>query len=110
LLVLSVVIAACSSAFIDGWSAGPLAPCGGDVKCDELAAVATMGLDKKYPGHPEVRSVDIHDEGPQRNGQTLVRIGASIHVAVFNLADGSVHAIGVGYLGIGRTARTFEHP
>jgi hypothetical protein len=108
--LVPILIAACSPTFIDGWSVGRPAPCGGDVKCDELQDVATAGLDAKYPGHASIQSARIHDEGPQRNGQTLVRIGASIHVAVFNLADGSVHAIGVGYFGISRTARTFEHP
>jgi len=110
LLALSIALAACSPRYIDGWSVGSPSGCESDVHCDDLQAVATAGLDKKYPGHAPVRSVRIHDEGPQRNGQVITRIGAWIHVAVFNLADGSAHAIGVGYLGISRTARTFDHP
>ena len=97
---------------IDGWAIGRPFDCpdfiGSGLSCAEeiasLIAVATAGFDRRNPGHAPIASVTLHEEGvvfdPAGSAILTVRSGGCCDVARFQLVDGTLHAIGVGYPGV----------
>jgi hypothetical protein len=86
---------------IDGWSVGePIACEQSTPRCDILIPLAITGLADRDPGHAPIVSTALHDEGlyPNKQGNLVevVRSSTAVWVAVFQLADGSRAAIGVG--------------
>jgi len=102
LLLLLLTAAGCSTqdAVVDGWPIGAMSTCAGErsVTCQRFVKVATDELDRRIPGHAVILSVELHDEGVAHdalgNPIYLTRT-ASVFVARLQLADGSVHAIGI---------------
>jgi hypothetical protein len=98
---------------IDGWPVGPEASCAQDQGCPVLLDTATIGLSRRDPGHPAIVAVTLHREGTllDANGNQILmkRSGGCCSVARFELADGSVKAIGVGYPGISDTPMAFDY-
>ena len=108
-LMVAAALVGCATVqpgtLVDGWSVGEQKTCAvGDERCVALLPEATRGLDRRDPGHPPITAATLHEEGgyPGKNGEVLlsVRSGGCCDVALFQLADGSVRAIGVGYPGI----------
>lgn len=92
-------------AVVDGWPIGRERPCAiGDARCTDLMPVAINGFDRRDPGHAPIVRATLHDEGTmidaQGNHILMTRSGACCSVALFELSDGSVRAIGVGYPGV----------
>lgn len=92
---------------IDTWPVGVALTCEAfsePGRCAELVRVGLEGFDGRDPGHAAVVSTELHSEGLalDRNGDRFMytRSGSCCSVLVMTLADGSVHAIGVGYPGI----------
>ena len=76
-----------------------------DVERDLLLGLASDHLDRRDPGHAVVVGATLHSEGgliDPATGQQILRTrsGGAISIAVLELADGTVTAIGVGYPGI----------
>ena len=95
------------SPVIDGWRVGPVLDCGPDDRCPELLGAVRAAYDERYPGHPAIEGLALHREGVDVDpvtGDTILRTrsGGPVHVAVFELADGTVRALGVGFPGISR--------
>src|SRR6185503_5325504 len=67
-------------------------------------STATAAFDERFPGHAAYVRVTLHDEWTVTdaggNQVLLTRSGGSPRVVVFELADGSVHALGIGHLGV----------
>lgn len=127
-MVVIAVLAACSSAaddpgvtggsvvpggsgpvgdpVVDTWPVGPELDCAADGHCPALLATARIGFDRRNPGHPAVVRVVLHREGTTVNDKgeriLVTRSGSCCVVARFELADGSVAAIGVGYPGVSK--------
>lgn len=109
LVGLLLTVASCStlreSPVVDGWPVGDPQDCATpQARCPELLAEATTGLGRREKGHAPVVRATLHIEGvvldEEGNQMLWTRSGACCSVALFELADGSVHAIGVGYPGI----------
>jgi hypothetical protein len=83
---------------IDGWSVG-------DERGYDAAYIdaATEGLATSRPGHAAIVRVSLHNEGEfYKDGHLILntRTVDCCAVAVFELADGTRHAVGVGYPGL----------
>jgi hypothetical protein len=108
--LLTTAISGCafdaSDPVVDGWPIGPEGFCT-TMKCRALLDTAQIGFDRRDPEHPAVVRVVLHDEGmvvdEHGNRMLVMRSGSCCSVARFELADGSVRAIGVGYPGVSRT-------
>ena len=91
---------------VDTWPVGPELDCAADGRCPALLATASIGFDLRNPGHPAVVRVVLHREGTTVNvkGERILvtRSGSCCVVARFELADGSVAAIGVGFPGVSK--------
>jgi hypothetical protein len=89
---------------VDGWAIGPEQWCATTTNCPALLDTARAGLDRRDPRHADVLRVTLHDEGAtfEADGDQILhtRSGSCCSVARFELADGSIRAIGVGYPGI----------
>ena len=107
MLLPVVAIAACGlgpiavNDRIDGWSVGEPVACAETTPgCNVLIPLAIEGLDDRDPGHAPIVTTTLYREGLYPNNQgTLVQIfrsSTAMWVAVFELADGSRRAIGVG--------------
>ena len=115
ILLLAIVVAACaqrprSDPVIDTWPVGGPATC--EERCLPAIEAATDALAAREPGHPGITGVTLHAFGQQvdAEGRILIRSGSgTIWVAVFELEDGSVRAIGVGYPGVSREPVAFDH-
>jgi hypothetical protein len=127
-LVVASILAACSSpiddpvvadgsAFVgdpvvDTWPVGPEVACTPDRHCPALLATARIGFDHRDPAHPAVVRVVLHEEGTTVNARgeriLVTRSGSCCVVARFELADGSVAAIGVGYPGVSKIPMAFD--
>lgn len=112
-IVAAIVLAAAActtlreSPVVDGWPVGdPLDCTTPRARCPELLAEATAGLGRRELGHAPIVRATLHIEGvvldDDGNQILWTRSGACCNVALFELEDGSVHAIGVGYPGIAR--------
>ena len=105
--LLAVALGGCTllpqTNIVNGWSVGPVLACG-DQRCRDEIPVARAALDEYYPNHPELIALEIHEEGGYRdalgNIVLATRSGGCCEVALFRFADGSVWAIGVGYVGV----------
>jgi hypothetical protein len=102
---------------IDGWSIGPEEACASDhvqsPNCGQRLSVAIRGLDRRNRHHASVVRIAMHDEGQYRDpsGQVglVARTGNCCTVAVLELSDGSIRAIGVGTAGISRALKAFDY-
>jgi hypothetical protein len=112
LTLLALSVAGCgllpqpAAPVIDGWLVGPEVSFF-DGERDLLLGLASDRLDRRDPGHAEVVRATLHREGasidPATGDEILrTRSGGAPSIAVFELADGTVTAIGVGYPGISR--------
>ena len=106
---IALVVVACSpnapSPVIDTWPVGEEYACdAGDARCQALIPTAIAGLDARNPGHAPVLSVSLHREGallgPSGEQILMTRSGDCCSVAVLQLANGEIRAIGVGYPGV----------
>jgi hypothetical protein len=115
LLAVVMSLAGCSTSVsdveVDGWHVGPETSCDAVARCADLLVVAGEGLDRRDPGHAAVVKVTLHDEGPEvdATGGRVVRSGPCCDVALFELADGTVKAIGVGQVGISPGIQAFDY-
>jgi hypothetical protein len=113
LAAIAALLAGCSvgplarAPVVDGWPIGSEFACASDLRCNALMPVATAGFDRRDPGHPQIVRASLHREGSivdsQGNHMLMTRSGSCCSVAVFELADGSIRAIGVGYPGVSQT-------
>jgi hypothetical protein len=116
LLFVIAAIAACAKSapdpVVDGWPIGPPVDCAAAIDCAAWLAVAQGRLDGRDPGHAEVVKAILHNEGtlvaPDGGLQIFTRSGGCCSVAVFELADGTVAAIGVGMPGISQTVEAID--
>jgi hypothetical protein len=109
LALIAIAAAACARAgdpVVDGWPIGPQRDCERHDDCHALLVLATAALDRRDPGHAAIVNVTLHNEGAivDASGNTILmtRSGACCSVARFELADGTVRAIGVGYPGVSK--------
>jgi hypothetical protein len=97
---------------VDTWPVGPEVACTPDRHCPALLVTARIGFDHRDPGHPAVVRVVLHEEGTTVNNKgeriLVTRSGSCCVVARFELADGSVAAIGVGYPGVSKIPMAFD--
>jgi len=114
-LLLGMLVAGCrddvrADPVIDTFPVGSLADC--RERCLPAIAVATDAFDALAPGHPAIVKVTLHDLGREVNaaGEVILQLrsGGPMWVAVFELEDGSVRAIGVGYPGVSREPVAFD--
>ena len=107
LLAALLLLGGCSflqpAATVNGWSVGPLLACA-DQRCRDEIPVAQAALEEYYPNHPELVALEIHEEGgyrdPVGNVVLVTRSGGCCEVALFRFVDGTIWAIGVGYVGV----------
>ena len=97
---------------IDGWPVGDKVDCNERPDCDVLLRLARGRLDQRDPAHSAVARVTLYDEGTPTDPVSgdrilLTRSGGAPSIAVFELEDGTVTAIGVGYPGISREPMVF---
>ena len=97
---------------VDGWPIGAPLECEDAARCQALTTVAGEGLDQHYPQHAEIVGFGLYSEGmrvdPETGNAILVnRSGSCCDVALFRLADGTEHALGVGFPGISTTPMAF---
>jgi hypothetical protein len=87
---------------VDGWPIGAPDTCQPGEPCVELLELAARQLGRRDPDHAAVVRVDWHRWGRivDDDGRVLIGRSGRWHVARFELADGSVRAIGVGFPGI----------
>ena len=111
--LMSVAMSGCMMApggsVIDGWSIGDPVDCARNDECDDFIPAAITGLGRRDPGHPAIVEVKLHHQG--KPGQTILHTcsGGCPVVAVFQLIDGSLRAIGVGTPGVAREPMTFDY-
>ena len=97
---------------VDGWPIGAPLACEDAKRCQALTLVAREGFDEHYAGHAEIVDFGLYTEGalidPKTGDKILMnRSGGCCDVALFRLADGTEHALGVGYPGISTTPMAF---
>ena len=97
---------------VDTWPIGDPLDCVSGANCDVLTRVALAGLDERDPGHAAVVAARLHNEGALVDAKTgnrvlMTRSGSCCSVLVVELADGSTHAIGVGFPGISHNPMAF---
>jgi hypothetical protein len=116
--LLAAVLAACSrpvsDPVVDGWPIGERRDCTARPwECNLLLAAARDRLALRDPGHPEIVQATLHMEGAtvDADGNLLIQVrsGGCCSVARFELADGTIRALGVGYPGISDQLQTFDY-
>ena len=90
---------------VDTWPVGQEFVCATDQpRCNALIDAAIDGLDTREPGHAPLTSATLHLEGGYLDAAGSIilptRSGDCCSVVVFQLTNGEVRAIGVGYPGI----------
>jgi hypothetical protein len=117
-LLVAALLVACqgvgrSDPVVDGWPIGPEVSCTAEARCAELIAIAVAALDLRDRGHAAVVRAVLHADGktfdPKGNQLLYTSSGRSYGVVRFELADGSVRAIGLGGAGGDPTIRAFDH-
>jgi hypothetical protein len=114
-LAVIVIVAACAKSapdpVVDGWPIGQATDCA-VTPCGAWLAVAQARLDVRDPGHAEVVKATLHNEGtlvaPEGGLQIFTRSGGCCNVALFELADGTTKALGVGTIGISTTVSAVD--
>lgn len=113
MVALVLALAGCTSPrTIDGWSIGEVWKCTAPY-CDSARRAAEAGLELRYPGHPTVASLTFHWEGAYRrpDGRTETDGHPAVgEIAVFQFADGTAVAFGVGHGVTGDAARAYFDP
>ena len=98
---------------VNGWSVGEVRECTGEY-CHLMLRAAEDGLEARYPGHPPVARLTIHQEGIYRRPDGRVEVGheggGCCAVVVFWFADGTELAFGVGSALVGDVPRAFYDP
>ena len=94
---------------VDGWAIGDEVDCASDLECRAFVPAATIGFDRRSPGHAPIMSVNLYQHGKPGEPVLQVCSGGCPVVAVFRLFDGSIHAIGVGTPGIATEPMTFDY-
>jgi hypothetical protein len=118
LFVAAMLVAGCGLAeragadpVIDTWPVGGPATC--EERCLPAIEAATDAFEAREPGHAAIVKVTLHSFGREvdASGRPILRVisGGGTWVAVFELGDGSVRAIGVGYPGVSREPVTFDY-
>jgi hypothetical protein len=112
LLVAAGACASPETAVIDTWRVGATLDCG-DARCRTALDAGLRGLTVRDRGQAPVESASLHAQATCRDpatGQEILstRSGGPIWVLVATLADGSTHAIGVGYPGISQDPVVFD--
>jgi hypothetical protein len=117
-MLTAVIVTACQlfvhgDPVVDGWPIGREVACSEEARCMDFLATARAELDLRDPGHPAVVTSTLHKEGvtvdADGNQAIYARSGALYVVVRFELADGSVKAIGIGAAGPDPTVRAFDH-
>ena len=73
--------------------------------CAQRLSLAVAGLDRRDPGHASVVRIVMYEEAP-----VFARSGGRPEVAVIELDDGTIRAIGVGTAGgISRRMQAFDY-
>jgi hypothetical protein len=96
---------------VNGWSVGDVKACE-EPRCAAQIPVAQAALEQYRPDHAPLVKLTIHEEGgyPRGDGTVAVpfRSGGCCDVALFQLSDGSVYAVGVGYPGVSEEPTAVE--
>lgn len=112
ILILGGLASACAPgplpAVADGWKIGDPVDSRDNPECDEFVPAAIAGFDRRDPGHLPIISVALHQNGVPGSKVLNICSGGCPVVAVFQLADGSVRAIGVGTPGIATEPMVFN--
>ncbi len=119
LIVLALGVIACGllreppDPIVDGWSVGREVTCDADTDCAPLLRLARDHLDRRIPEHAAVVRASLHGLGTRIDPATGDRIltttsGGPVRVAVFELEDGTLAAVGVGYPSISREPMVFD--
>lgn len=90
---------------IDGWRVGRPADCGAEMRCDLFVEAGVRGFERLEPEHAPIVDARLYEQVAPS-----ARSGGPIFVVVIRVRDGSVHAVGVGNLGIERELRVFTRP
>lgn len=118
LVVLVIALAGCMasapSRTINGWAIGDVWKCTNPY-CDSARQAAEAGLDERYPGHPAVASLTFHWEGHYRRPDGRLETGGHpaegcCEIAVYQFADGTAVAFGIGHGVTGDVARPYFDP
>jgi len=118
-LILVVLLAACDPGstppdpIVDGWPIGAEQSCSpDDARCTALMPAALSFFEQHNRQHQTVVRATLHREGSLVDAQgthiLMTRSGACCSVALLELADGSIRAIGVGYPGVSQTPMAFD--
>jgi hypothetical protein len=115
LLTLAIAVAACDLpepvALVDGWPVGAVYGCS-EPRCEPYIRVAVDGLDGRDAGHAPIIGATLHElglmVGTDGRPVSLAYSGGQPSVVLFQLADGSVRAIGVKYHGVSRQASAVD--
>lgn len=103
-----------SGSTIDGWPIGQPLDCGVGrnrlPECDEFIPAAVVGFDRRDPGHVPIANTTLYGQGDGLGNTVLLTCsGGCPVIAVFQLVDGTVRAIGVGTPGVSTEAMTFDY-
>jgi len=114
LAVVSLLLLACGAVrdpIVDGWPIREPMACVPEERCVELLDLAARQLDRRDQDHAAVVEAAMHYEGQIRDddGNRLNTHTGRVYVARFELADGSVRAIGVGFPGVSDTPIAYDY-
>jgi hypothetical protein len=88
---------------VDGWPVGDEVDCQ-DGTCDELIRVAKSALQRRDSGHAAITRATLHQKtywvNPEGQKILTTTSGGCCRIALFELADGTRAAIGVGRPGV----------
>lgn len=104
-VALAILLVACGTParanVVDGWPIGEAASCA-DEDCEGVLRVAVQTLDVREPAHAAILAMTVHDLGVllDEQGNQLLNVysGGPPTVVRFELADGSVRAVGVKWV------------
>ena len=101
------------SIVVDGWPVGEPFQCRIDGECEFYVPLATTALDHRDPGHAPIvnvtmnlQSAYLQEDGDFRHPMCS---GGCFIIVLFQLADGSVKAIGAGTIGVSREVTTRDY-
>ena len=114
---IALVVLGCGamgpSMVVDGWPVGEPFQCRIDGECEFYVPVATTALDDRDPGHAPIVNVTMNLQSAYRQEDGDFRqpicSGGCFVIVLFQLADGSVKAIGAGTIGISREVTTRDY-
>jgi hypothetical protein len=112
--VVSILLLAWDAApdpIVDGWPIREPMSCVPEERCAELLELAARRLDRRDQDRAAVVEAVMHYEGMilDDHGSWLNTHTGRVYVARFELADGSVRAIGVGFPGVSDTPIAYDY-